>query len=609
MGSTIVIEHHVPVLVVGAGPAGLLLALQLAKNGIQSLIAERNLDSTKWPKMDITNCRSMELLRRLGIADDLRTQGVPQHYSFDVLFSTGLSENGELIDKWNLSSPDEWRQRIHACNDGSMPREPYQRCSQAIFEAWLKRRIESEELVEDHFGLKFETCTETSDGVKSELVNVVTGERHMVISQYLVGCDGAGSSVRRQLDIKMIGGPVPSAMYLIHFKSRDLTALHKQGQFWHIFFTSGSVVISQDEINTWTIHLPISLDTDWKSLDPTESIYRGLGGSLAPYPIKVDEILVCSSWRPNITIAERFASESFRVFLAGDAAHQNIPTGGYGMNTAVGDVFDLGWKLSAVLNGWGGQELLRSYEVERKPVAIRNIERSGQHFQVHQTYIKWVVDGGPDVLFNKEERRLLFNRIKAHTETHQGENKDHGIEMGYRYNASPVILQNEAGEGEQEPSWDPRAFVPSSWPGGRAPHVYLRDGKTSIFDLFGVGFSIIDFTQAGTWSQEFDAAAGVLNIPLTKIHLPGEMHARKVWGRDAVLIRPDDHIAWRSPLDGKRPDIRAVLETASGKQRQAQAKEDCESSHALEDIKQHGFTSTLGNVADNRTDLLAPFQH
>ncbi|KAI3557051.1 FAD binding domain-containing protein [Colletotrichum abscissum] len=608
MSSTIVIEHHVPVLVVGAGPAGLLLALQLAKNGVQSLIAERNLDSTKWPKMDITNCRSMELLRRLGIADDLRAQGVPQHYSFDVLFSTGLSENGELIDKWNLPSPDEWRQRIHSCNDGSMPREPYQRCSQAIFEAWLKRRIESEELVEDHFGLKFESCAETSDGVKSELVNTVTGERHMVTSQYLVGCDGAGSSVRRQLYIKMIGGPVPSAMYLIHFKSRDLTALHKQGQFWHIFFTSGSVIISQDEVDTWTIHLPISLDTDWKSLDPTESIYRGLGGSLAPYPIKVDEILVCSSWRPNIAIAERFASESFRVFLAGDAAHQNIPTGGYGMNTAVGDVFDLGWKLSAVLNGWGGQELLRSYEVERKPVAIRNIERSGQHFQVHQTYVKWVADGGSDVLFNREERRLLFNRIKAHTETHQGENKDHGIEMGYRYNASPVILQNEAGEGGQEPSWDPRTFVPSSWPGGRAPHVYLRDGKTSIFDLFGIGFSIIDFTQAGTWSQEFEAAAGMLNIPLTKVYLPGEIQARKVWGRDAVLVRPDDHIAWRSPLDGKRPDIRAVLEIASGRQRQTPLKKDCESSHALEGIKQHGFTSTLGNVADNRTDLLAPFQ-
>lgn len=104
-----VIEHHVPVLVVGAGPAGLLLALQLAKNGIQSLIAERNLDSTKWPKMDITNCRSMELLRRLGIADDLRTQGVPQHYSFDVLFSTGLSENGELIDKWVSLCLPEYR--------------------------------------------------------------------------------------------------------------------------------------------------------------------------------------------------------------------------------------------------------------------------------------------------------------------------------------------------------------------------------------------------------------------------------------------------------------------------------------------------------------------
>ncbi|KAK1674051.1 monooxygenase [Colletotrichum godetiae] len=554
MSSEIATEHDVPVLVVGAGPAGLLLALQLAKNGIRSLLAERNLDTTKWPKMDITNCRSMELLRRLGIADDLRAQGVPQHYSFDVLFSTGLSENGELIHKWNLPSPDEWRQRMHTCNDGTMPREPYQRCSQAIFEAWLKCRLQSEELIEDHFGLKFESCVETPDGVKSELVDTVTGERHLVSSQYLVGCDGAGSSVRRQLNIKVIGGPVPSAMYLIHFKSRDLTALHKQGQFWHIFFTSGSVIISQDEIDTWTIHIPISIDTDWKSLDPTESIYRGLGGSLAPYPIKVDEILVCSSWRPNIAVAERFASESFKVFLAGDAAHQNIPTGGYGMNTAVGDVFDLGWKLSAVLNGWGGEELFHSYEFERKPVAIRNIERSGQHFQVHQTYVKWVNDEGADILSKKEKRKRLFHRIKTYTEAHQGENKDHGIEMGYRYNGSPVILQNEAGEVEQEPSWNSRTFVPSSWPGVRAPHVYLKDGDTSIFDLFGAEFSIIDFTKAGTWSQEFGAAAAELKIPLTNVHLPEEAQARNIWGRDAFLIRPDDHIAWRSPLDGKGTD-------------------------------------------------------
>ncbi|KAK1621948.1 hypothetical protein BDP81DRAFT_510595 [Colletotrichum phormii] len=552
MSSKIATEQDVPVLVVGAGPAGLLLALQLAKNGIRSLLAERNLDSTKWPKMDITNCGSMELLRRLGIADDLRAQGVPQHYSFDVLFSTGLSENGELIDKWDLPSPDEWRQRMHTCNDGTMPREPYQRCSQAIFEAWLKRRLQSEELIEDHFGLKFESCVETPDGVKSELVVVVTGERHLVSSQYLVGCDGAGSSVRRQLDIKMIGGPV------------------------------GSVIISQDEINTWTIHIPISLDTDWKSLDPTESIYRGLGGSLAPYAIKIDEILVCSLWRPNIAIAERFASESFKVFLAGDAAHQNIPTGGYGMNTAVGDIFDLGWKLSAVLNGWGGQELLRSYEVERKPVAIRNIERSGQHFQVHQTYVKWVTDEGADILSKMEERKSLFDRIKTHTEAHQGENKDHGIEMG--------------------------TFVPSSWPGGRAPRVYLKDGDTSIFHLFGAEFSIIDFTRAWTWSQEFGAAAAELEIPLTKVHLPEEAQARKVWGIDAVLIRPDDHIAWRSPLDGKGTDVREVLEVASGQRPQTRTKETNPSSSALEGVKQHGFTSTLGNVVDDRVDLLAPFQ-
>ncbi|KAJ4188376.1 hypothetical protein NW755_006534 [Fusarium falciforme] len=117
------------------------------------------------------------------------------------------------------------------------------------------------------------------------------------------------------------------AMFLIHLKSCDLTKLQKQGQFWHIFFASGGVLISQDEADTWTSHLPISLDTDWKSLDPKESVYKVLGGWQGPSPVTIDKVLVCSAWRPSIAIAQRFALDSLRVFLVGDAAHQNIPTG------------------------------------------------------------------------------------------------------------------------------------------------------------------------------------------------------------------------------------------------------------------------------------------
>lgn len=202
------LPSETPVLVVGGGPSGLILALQLACHGIKCTLVERNESTTKWPKMDITNVRSMELFNRLDVSDGLKGIGVPPEYSFDVLFSTGLSKGGELITKWDLPSPKEWATRIHEKNDGSMPRETYRRCSQAIFEAWLKPRVQQEELIDAHFGIKFESLKETPDGVVSQLVNVETGERYTIKSDFVAGCDGAGSRVRKAIGVELIGGPV-----------------------------------------------------------------------------------------------------------------------------------------------------------------------------------------------------------------------------------------------------------------------------------------------------------------------------------------------------------------------------------------------------------------
>ncbi|KAF5232298.1 hypothetical protein FANTH_13042 [Fusarium anthophilum] len=595
--------HKVPVLIAGAGPAGMLLAVQLARNGVRSMLIERNSSTTKWPKMDVTNCRSMELYRRLRIADGFREQGVRQDCSFDVLFSTGLSDGGELVSKWDLASPNEWRDRIKSQNDGSMPREPYQRCSQSIFEAWLKQHIEEEPLISMHFGLRFETFQETQGGIESIAMATEDGIKHTILSDYLVGCDGAGSKVRRCLGIEMIGGPTPVAMFLVHFKSRDLSKLHKQGQFWHIFFTTGAVIISQDEIDTWTVHLPISLDTDWNSLDPEQVIAQVLGGSGDLCPIIVDEILVSSCWRPSIAVADQFASKSLRVFLAGDSAHQNIPTGGYGMNTAVGDSFDLGWKLAAVINGGGGSHLLRSYEMERKPIAIQNIERSGVHFKVHQDYVGWVTEAGPELILSQStQAKGLKERIHRHVQEHAGENQDHGIEMGYRYRNSPIILRS--GAANKEPLWSHRNYIPSTWPGARAPHLFLSDGKTSIFDHFGQGFTLVDFSQDGKWAARFSETSKHIGIQLKPVHLPQETTARKIWGRDAVLIRPDDFVSWRASEEGYEEDIEHILRVAAG----YKATEVDATVHMNEDVKTNGFTSTVGNVQEGGIKLTAAFQ-
>ena len=397
-------------------------------------------------------------------------------------------------------------------------------------------------------------------------------------------------------------------MFLIHFKSRDISRLHVQGQFWHIFFTSGAVIISQDEVDTWTMHIPVPIGTDVSAIDPYEAIYRGLGGHFEPYHITVDEILVKSIWRPNLYLADQYLSQIGRVFLSGDAAHQNVPTGGYGMNMAVGDSFDIGWKIAAVLAGHGGPALLRSYEEERRPVAQKNIDQSGVHFMVHEHY--WQK-------FRSEEKPLSFEgteweELKQDTiswiQEHDGENKDIGIELGYRYRDSNVIVKEPEGS---EPQWSRSSYVPSTWPGARAPHVYLQDGKTSIFDRFGTGqeYTLVDFTATGQYIIPFKEVADQLKVPTKIVHLPNEEHVRHVWERDAVLVRPDDHVAWRAPGNGKIPslsEVEEVMMVALG--RKASAKENGHSpgTGLKDDFK--AFSGTIGVVNHETVDDLAAFQ-
>ncbi|OAL44304.1 hypothetical protein IQ07DRAFT_578468 [Pyrenochaeta sp. DS3sAY3a] len=486
-----------------------------------------------------------------------------------------------------------------------MPREPYQRCSQAIFEAWLKPHIMAQPLITTHFGMKFESLVETEDGVISSFTTE-SGERHTVTSQYVIGCDGAGSKVRKSIGINLTGGPVPSMMHLIHFKSRDLSRLHKQGQFWHIFFTHGACIIAQDEKDTWTIHIPRPVGTHFSSIDPIAAVYEGLGTKDLPYHIEIDEILVTSGWRPNICLADRYISDKGRVLLSGDAAHQNIPTGGYGMNTAVGDSFDVGWKLAAVVAGHGGPSLLSSYEAERRPVAAKNIDRSGRHWMVHATY-QGYCNEDPQLVYQKSElAKQLKEKIADYVLTHDEENKDHVIELGYQYKDSPIILREQDTVEILDQS---NGYVPDTTPGARAPHVFLSDGKTSIHDLFGTGqeYTLVDFTSEGSFVHNFQPAAKTLGVPLRVVHLPSEEHVHQVWQRDAVLVRPDDHVAWRAPLGLNNLDAGHILRVAVGREDVSKSKYATLSISSIP-VSEKTFTGTVGNVDQNNLAGLAVFQ-
>jgi FAD-dependent monooxygenase len=396
-------------------------------------------------------------------------------------------------------------------------------------------------------------------------------------------------------------------MMLIHFKSRDLTNLHKQGQFWHIIFATGSFIIAQDEIDTWTVHTPIPVGIDWEKIDPEETVYKALGGLSTPHSIKIDKILVKSTWRPNICVAERYISPNGRILLTGDAAHQNIPMGGYGMNTAVGDSFDLGWKLAAALQGYGGKNLLPSYEIERLPVAVRNINQSGYFWGIWEKVWGWAAEAGAQtVLSQSKEGKVVKAKMADWALTNDGENKDHGIELGYRYNASPIVVpDNEVAE----PEWNSHHYIPSTWPGARPPHVFLSDGKTSIFDLFGQGYTIVDFSEEGKWADAFADAALQLKVPLKRVHLPQEKHVEKLWERSAVLVRPDDHVAWRVSLDDKTSTAEAVniLKIAVGETSNTEAGIKYKDK-ILNGVREKGFVGTVGNMDQDEVAMKAEFQ-
>ena len=281
----------------------------------------------------------------------------------------------------------------------------------------------------------------------------------------------------------------------------------------------------------------------------------------------------------------------------------------------VGDAYDIGWKLAAVLKGYGGRFLLDSYEHERRPVALRNVDRSGDHQKVHWEYCNWVKESGSETLLSDtNEARQLKQKIANYVMKVDGENKDHGIEMGYRHKGSPVILNRE---GEQEPPWSVRHYIPSTWPGSRSPHVFLRDGHTSIFDLFGPGYSIVDFTSTGTSSARFCTLAKRLGIPIKRVWLSDEEYVRDIWGRDVVLIRPDGHVAWRCDADRAEvspedAEIETILRVSVGQQA-APDYYKAHSHHKLEKATMRtlkAFAATGGNVEQDagKIEKMAAFQ-
>jgi len=492
---------HVPVVIAGGGPVGMTLARTLATLGVRCLLVERNPSTTRHPKMDITNGRSMELFRRLGVADKLRAVAVPEENNFDISWITSLS--GRELHRFRYPSVADKRGEIREKNDGTQAREPAMRVSQVMIEPVLKDAILGHPLVEARWGVAFEDFAADDEGVTCTLRVAETGATEQVRCDFLAGCDGGSSIVRERLGIALEGRAAVTQRYMIHFQSDARDLLQRFGVAWH-YQTDKGTLIAQDDKNTWTLQTRPPAGVDPAAIDPNPVLDAWAGRGFAR------KILVANPWVTHLLLAERYRAG--RVFLAGDAAHQYIPTGGYGMNTGIGDAIDLGWKLAAAVKGFGGAGLLASYESERRPVGLRNRLASERHTGVRIKIAE---------LYDKErDPDTLARGIAA---LGNAENESWGIEFGYRYDGV---------EG------DPVRYEPTTAPGARLPSSFLRDG-TALYDRLGPWFTLLRFGDADP-SPIVDAAP----VPLETV-IVDEPAIASIYEAKLVLVRPDTHVAWR----------------------------------------------------------------
>ena len=519
---------EVQVLVIGAGPVGLITAFELAQHGVQCTLIDKALQGTNFPKMDITNGRSMELLRRLGLARTICGAGGPSDDDpYNVVFTRRIGD--EQLSVWEYESWNQMHSRLESLCDGSGAIEPHKRISQIDAEAALREVARENERIDFREGWCFETLAQDDTGVECTLFDTRAGSRHIIRSSYVIACDGASSAVRKLLGIKLRGRSVPLDTYMVHFKSTD-RKLFQYGKFWHLVFEKGGAIVSQNGKDTWTCHGLPPPGTDFSTIDPVTFVADVAGTAIEL------EVLTSSPWRAGELLAERYVRG--RVLLAGDAAHQMYPAGGYGMNTGIGDAVGAGWMVAALVNGWGGDHLLEAYEIERQEQGRRAITYSNFHLRL---WLDWWerASGDNSSRFGKPGTEGYRAEAHRYLQAHRGENEFYGVELDYRYHLSPIVVV----DGSPEPAWDPRHYTPTTWPGSRPPSVRLQDGSL-IFDAFGAGYTLVDLSGDNRLDAFVNAFSDI-GAPLKCLQVNDE-RARKLWEQNYVLVRPDQHVAWRS---------------------------------------------------------------
>ncbi|MCP8467628.1 FAD-dependent monooxygenase [Pseudomonas sp. ZM23] len=533
----------IPVLISGAGPVGMTLALNLSRLGVRSVLLNDRRETTSHPKLDVVNCRSMEIFRQLGLAERIRAAGNPvdaNQYSALAASASGPFYS-VMSDRHLIYQPvSQAEQAIRACRDGSLPLESMQRIAQMYLEPVLMAEVEADPNIELRMGWRLYGFEQSSTGVVALAHEVDSGESQQFFAQYLVGCDGPNSRVRNFLNIDYDGTrDLVGELFIIHLRSDEIAGLFPNAQpYWHTWLTRpgfGGLLVSPDASrNDYVLHRPFAPR-------PGESLESVIDSALG---VKLNyQIVQSGPWRPQFLVARSFGRQ--RVFIAGDATHQFMPTGGLGMNTGVAEAHNLAWKLAACLAGWGGPRLLESYEAERLPVARRNRDHvkkcAAATFEAQMQVDHALLADGPV----GDAARLAAGREFERKVSRLYESL--GVEIGYRYHGSPVIEVDTA----SEPPYEEIHYNPTTWSGARLPSGFREDG-TALFDqLSRTGFTLLAFGADASSCVPLQEAARECGVPLEVLPIH-EKDLGALYERRFVLVRPDQHVCWRGdslPVD------------------------------------------------------------
>jgi 2-polyprenyl-6-methoxyphenol hydroxylase-like FAD-dependent oxidoreductase len=526
-----------PIVIIGGGPVGMVLAMSLAVLGVPATMVNTDLSSRWHPKGNTHNARTMEHYRRLGIAKALRKVGLPADHPTDVAYFTTL--NGWELTRHPLPSEREKMALVAAAGPTDQVPEPLFRANQMYVEAELFRHVHALPQIDARYGWRCVALAEQRDGsFNITIEEVASGRREELAATYLIGCDGGHSIVRRWLGIAYQGERPSEQAYgsgatcSSHVKAPALydRVLKKQKpawQHWTINPRVRGLIQSLDGAQDFLFNTRIKTIDEPPDPNHIARTFLACVGEDVPF-----SFVGHFPW----TAGQAAVADSFgrgNVWLAGDAVHLFTPTGGFGMNTGIDDAANLGWKLAAMVQGWGGPHLLATYGAERRPIAFRNTGMA-KRFSVDLGAAP--VD--PEMLDDSAAGAAARARTGAFFARFGEEFASIGIQLGARYDGSPTIVP----DGTAPPEDDPTVYRPSACPGGRAPHLFL-DSDDSLFDHFGPGFTLLRLAGDADM-RPLAAAAQARGVPFASFDVPLPQ-GRALYEADLALVRPDQHVAWR----------------------------------------------------------------